>query len=491
MPWADTSSNSRGSRDLAATTTQRLSDNISQASSAVRELRSTVVVHATQAEHQAIETRTVVNYNHSHALTILYYEVLRHYRVVTALARRRPVVLVRLNTDWFAGVDAAAVAVRHRRVLRSALLDSSLTGHFEAAERKLHRQQTAAAVPLPPPAALADRELVHITFAIRTGGVSANLSNDDERVEIRGGLIGPGGSFPLVNRVQGDIDTLGYPGAFTANDHTYIFTAGVKAPPGRVARRLIDAIALGIGPESCDVGIQRITIVGRDSVGLDHELLDLDYRARGGDLYISQPTSILLPLNPAPTAAPPASIDPEIASDDARVNELVEHLRAHPLHYARAILAGMVPAQRDAWLAQVKLPDGTTAADHVENRVLEFVGPWVAFGCLTSSWSAEVIRQLHDPAPDPEIEQLVTLPTRGVFAEAKLGHCNASEEIDNTRFWDWQTSPIPHLAPDIAPIVAVTPQPQTPDLTPSRSRTRWSTSSTRPARRTRPDWRPP
>ena len=55
-----------------------------------------------------------------------------------------------------------------------------------------------------------------------------------------------------------------------------------------------------------------------------------------------------------------------------------------------------------------------------------------------------------------------------MFAEAKLGHCNASEEIDNTRFWDWQQSPIPHMAPEIAPTQPVTPQPLSPvGLTPT------------------------
>ena len=52
---------------------------------------------AAQAEHEAIETRTVVNYNHSHALTILYYEVLRHFRVVTEFVRRRPALLTNIH----------------------------------------------------------------------------------------------------------------------------------------------------------------------------------------------------------------------------------------------------------------------------------------------------------------------------------------------------------------------------------------------------------
>src|SRR6185369_6221016 len=93
-------SDSSGSRAIAASTVQKLSDNIMQASTAMRELQSTVVVQTTQSEKEAIETRTVANYNHSHALTILYYEVLRHFRVVTEYDRWRPVVLVKIDTDW-------------------------------------------------------------------------------------------------------------------------------------------------------------------------------------------------------------------------------------------------------------------------------------------------------------------------------------------------------------------------------------------------------
>lgn len=78
-------STSSGTRELTADTAQRISDAFSQATSAVRELRSTVVVQGSQAEAARAQTRVVANYNHGHALTIMYYEVLRHYRVLTRL----------------------------------------------------------------------------------------------------------------------------------------------------------------------------------------------------------------------------------------------------------------------------------------------------------------------------------------------------------------------------------------------------------------------
>src|SRR5690606_33662265 len=78
---------SDGSRDLTAENVQRLSDSFVQASSSQRELASTVVIQARQEESESIQTRTFTNYNHSHTLTVLYYEVLRHFRVTTEWVR--------------------------------------------------------------------------------------------------------------------------------------------------------------------------------------------------------------------------------------------------------------------------------------------------------------------------------------------------------------------------------------------------------------------
>src|SRR5690606_32100080 len=47
----------------------------------------------------------------------------------------------------------------------------------------------------------------------------------------------------------------------------------------------------------------------------------------------------------------------------------------------------------------------------------------------------------------------VPIGTGGVFAEAVQGRANAAERLDLGRFWDWQDSPIPIVAPEIAPVV--------------------------------------
>ena len=51
---------------------------------------STVVVTEEQQESSRGETIAIANYNHAHALTVMYFEVLQHYRVQIELDDHQP-----------------------------------------------------------------------------------------------------------------------------------------------------------------------------------------------------------------------------------------------------------------------------------------------------------------------------------------------------------------------------------------------------------------
>ncbi|WP_410962553.1 hypothetical protein, partial [Salmonella sp. SAL4358] len=68
-------------RALAVSALQQLHDRTVQVASAVRSQRATVVQSVTQGETVRVDTDTVANYNHCHAMTVEYFEVLRHFRV--------------------------------------------------------------------------------------------------------------------------------------------------------------------------------------------------------------------------------------------------------------------------------------------------------------------------------------------------------------------------------------------------------------------------
>lgn len=462
-------STSSGSRDIAANTIQKLSDNIAQAATSSRELFSTVVVQTSQAEREAIETRTVVNYNHSHALTMLYYEVLRHYRLVVSFVRRRPVLLTdrgpNLVTLRIPGIGKAyyevnrELLVHNRSVIQAALLDPRLASRFDTLEAIMHRERvkslTAPAPPAPDPNAPAGPLFKFLEFEVLSGGMVADINKDKQAIWIRCQIRTSAAPWTLkVN----DGNPINPPGSFTHKEAWNAFTAIV--PNGVMAWGLIDAFDISfqrVGGVD-DMSVRHIKITAADTFGGRTILVDHPYV--GGDLIMDADTTVTLVSNRPPSPPPPPGRPASEIEEEAQLLGLLDHIIHHQGHYERALRLGTAPADRARDLSGFVVSNGKSMLELVENRPLEVLGEFVAYTCVDPKFS-QIIKEAYDglkiEEPSP-VERLVTYPTRGVFAEAKLGHCNASEEIDNTRFWDWQASPIPHLAPEIAPTQTVTPQ---------------------------------
>ncbi|MDO6763863.1 hypothetical protein [Agarivorans sp. 1_MG-2023] len=68
-------------RQLVSELQQNITDRSVQNASSMRSIRSSVVVTDEQQESEQITTRNVTNYNHMHALTVQYFEVLQKYQV--------------------------------------------------------------------------------------------------------------------------------------------------------------------------------------------------------------------------------------------------------------------------------------------------------------------------------------------------------------------------------------------------------------------------
>lgn len=83
-----------GSREVLGEVTQNISDSTVQNAANVRSLFSTVVLEDTQSGRQSGRTRNVTNYNHSHALTVQYFEILQKYIVTTRPESLKPVVFL-------------------------------------------------------------------------------------------------------------------------------------------------------------------------------------------------------------------------------------------------------------------------------------------------------------------------------------------------------------------------------------------------------------
>ena len=102
---ADTS----GDREITADVAQRIMQSTSQNSSAVRSIWSSVVVEDVEGEDETLETTNVTNYNHMHALTVQFYEILQRYEVEIGLDRLEPLLFLPIGVFAFDKAEVEAL----------------------------------------------------------------------------------------------------------------------------------------------------------------------------------------------------------------------------------------------------------------------------------------------------------------------------------------------------------------------------------------------
>lgn len=120
-------------RSLAASSLQQLSDKTKQSASSLRSQRSTVVQTTGQKEDVEVTTEVIANHNHCHAMTVEYFEVLRHFCVEQRLAEVQECLFVPLLMSRF----DFAKAQRWRDTLNRFLRKDKLKKAFPAINRIL------------------------------------------------------------------------------------------------------------------------------------------------------------------------------------------------------------------------------------------------------------------------------------------------------------------------------------------------------------------
>jgi hypothetical protein len=170
--------------------------------------------------------------------------------------------------------------------------------------------------------------------------------------------------------------------------------------------------------------------------------------------------------------------------DDLRYSRLlIEHLNAHLEHYHKAIWARMDPDRRYMLLDGFVAPgtSGKSVASVVENRVIGVAGNClilpVAPGykldptyqyAATGEGQAPVSLLDHYKPLTAAPPYRVSVPTRGVFAEAVMGACQSCEKWDERRYWKWEEHPIPEEPTPVVPVATQPPQRSEPGaLTPT------------------------
>lgn len=434
--WASSKSASTGDRTLQAQMLQNVADRTQQAANSARNRRATAVMESSQAESEKLSTRVVTNYNHMHALTVLYFEVVQVYRVVLELARATAALFLPLKLITF----NENVVRRYRSVIAAAGLTAEV--------RTL---------------ALTRTNQLAIAAPRRTGGWNPRFLSELKQT--------------LGSPVANQNDSLAYlplqelkliqVGSSDQDFYDHFAGVAVTLTNGtRYTVPLADRFEAHNGwsgqfgaslPQADAREIARIDLIQKqaDFEGSIELLLTFN-----GKLANGQPWSSVLDI-PGGMAlgvtiqcrkervTPAFVLAPAVGS-----NELLDHLEENALHYSAAIWRSLDAATITTLLATYTL--GTSRLiEAIDPVPVAVSGNYLVFrfyGNLDSqAWKA--LLEKLGMAATPR-EDTVPLPSGGVFAEAVLGRSNSAEKLDLTRFWNWQDAPIQILPPEINPLTA-------------------------------------
>ena len=470
-------------REVSGTALNQVRDRTLQAASALRGQRSTVIQTSSQGESVRAQTEVVANYAHCHAMTVEYFEVLRHFQVRQELAHVQECLFIPFSVSPF----TPSKALRWRTPLERSLRRRDLRGAFDALSRVTTNWVDADV----PDGRFADEPIVHLEGELRlrmtlprpadNGDDSFNAANwgpwaawlwdTPEKIWTRylGGVtknrrdsvwnrsIAPGIAQRIVEALSVRLHSTSNQVDALSTDPTLVSTfyqdalltvalrieATSLAGWSRAAINAVELKASGAFPSEASILI--------DSAGFryrtDHLSHDIVRNRRVlNDLTASDSVVMMTPLD-AVEKRNPRERDQRLSED------LLDHLDEYIEYYHRAIWLNMDPNRRYLLLDGFIAPDagGRSVASLVENRVIGVVGnslvmPVVPGVKLDATYefgkmTPEDLRHLYAGGSAPPMR--ISVPTKGVFAEAVLGKCNSCEIIDDTRFWRFEEEPIP------------------------------------------------
>ena len=431
--WASSRASSSGERTLTGEMMQNVSDRTQQAANSTRNRRATAVTESSQSESEKLSTRVVTNYNHMHALSVLYFEVVQVYRVVLEVARATPALFLPMKLVTF----SETVIRRYRSVIAAAGLTPEVrslavarAGQLAiAAPRRLlwnrafltEVNKTLGLQVGNPADAVINLPLSELKF-FQVGSYDQALFDNFSGIAVTM-ANGARSVIPIIDRKEA---------------HTWTSRFGADLPQ-------VDAR-----------DIARIDLIQKkgDFAGVIELLLSFDGRQPDGKIWSD--------INDVPVMALSVSIDclkekvtpAFVMTPTIGNNDLIAHLEENALHYSSAIWRSLDAAAITTLLGTYML-NGQRLIEVIDPVPVAVSGNYLVFrfyGDLgTDAWEALKEKLGEDATPR---EDMVPLPSGGVFAEAVLGRSNAAEKLDITRFWNWQDSPIPILPSEISPLSA-------------------------------------
>lgn len=480
------SSSQNSNRESTANSLQSISDRTQQAASVVRSQRATVVQTVSQGERVQATAESVANYNHCHAITIQYFEVLRHFSVRNRLAGVQECLFVPLQMAPF-DLDKC---LRWRNALEKHLFRRELGAGFEAVARIQNEKESPFenyydSIGFPRKnfaeqairrysgelfmefsffnlkAAKVDDEIVSFFahFGISLDGLRDKQISDQELAM----HVGPRAIEYLLDAFTLETDKgvdlkldLTLLSSFRQGAVLRISLRQRANTPGNIARDQIEAINIKLNLNKLSaqaagnlaqfqdkyMKIRLRTASLRYSTdntagSLLDGRVDNDIFAGSDGAYITTPLTAAELRNPR-------------GEDVNAANNLLHHLNENLEYYHKCLFFDMTPERRFMLLDGIIAPGkalGRSVASVVENRVIGIAGNSLIMPVApgyqldpTIDETFDLFAQYYHEEPEP---MRVSMPTKGIYAEAVIGKCNSCEEKDETRFWRWEESHIP------------------------------------------------
>jgi hypothetical protein len=489
-----TFTSSSGKRSLEASLTQKVLDRTQQHANSVRNRRASIIREVSQEEHQSVSTRVVTNYNHMHALSIQYYEVVQIYRVEVGISNVDKCLFIPMKLIDF----TQQMIDKYRLTLARAAVDRN------AYELLTTRYGVVEIMPQTP--RITPNKLISLVAKtqIAKSIVRENLfsmvmdkpSNEDVQVEskaveqpafkeklnirpsILDVLAAKGYDLPQLDYaskvlgkvlVRRDSDSLFLPddavisGLLVKNGIVNKIEAKVRGENTLIGIK-DDGVSLGQSLPVTEIESVQLTS-GKEEAQTITLVLQCNY------------FGVVFPLSVKVQLAGGLGAQEVIRFGSVRAsNDLVEHLNANKLHYSQTVYNSL-DASSLALLLSPYHYKSKPVVQLIDPTPVTISGNYLVFKMHEEEFDlVEDRRELtawgqwlkdHGISKSRVKTDLIPLPSGGVFAEAVLGRYNAAEKLDVTRFWNWQDSPIPFAAPDIAP-VEVTSRATTEDLKPGQ-----------------------
>lgn len=491
-------SSSEGDRNIIGKLQQNIMQRTSQKSSLIRSLWSTVVLEDVESENQKISTTNITNYNHMHAMTVQYYEVLQHYRAEISFTRATPVIFIPftpMNFDF----DQISFLWHY--------LENEIKKLLPNAEDIIDNAFTEIKEPDIPAEGLtlfhyATTKLKNITIKVTSRAqFGADLFAPDVHIKKHDG------SYKGIVR---DDDN---PGNGVA-----VKDWGVERTDYYVKQFTNELKLNSIGHiKITENALFETTVTVKIEALIDDNGNEKDLYDEGSNLgtYTFPTTtaknSKLFPWNPAQLLSdqqePASNYETnriqyltELDKRNKARQQIIEIIRWKRFHFTQIILNQLDPeelylvldnlqvkwkgfkvnlnsiahtipigANKNGVLLKLKylpeqiystpqklitkennhiFPDFHNHYDYDKVNKNPLNGSelikLIMYAKNIKDWSESNQEEFH-------VEEDLFLPTSGVFAEAILGKSNSAEKLDMTRFFNWQDSPIPNKAPEILP----------------------------------------